>query len=79
MQTVFCSRALTDYGFENASAKCGLSRLDGLSACSSVFTEARVSIEPEANSCEIRGMMDLECPLLRGLVEMVFASGNFRF
>ena len=56
MQTVFCSRALTDCDFENASAKCGPSQLDSLGACPSVFTETRVSIEPEANSCEIRGM-----------------------
>ena len=33
-----------------------LSRLDGLSASSSVFTETRVGIEPEANSYENRGM-----------------------
>src|SRR5260370_549884 len=38
------------------SAKCGLSRLNRLSACSSAFTETRVSIEPEASSCENRGM-----------------------
>jgi hypothetical protein len=56
VQTVFCSGALTDCGFENASAKCGLSRLDRLSACSSVFTATRVGIEPEASSCENRGM-----------------------
>jgi hypothetical protein len=39
VQTVFCSGVLTDCGFENASAKCGPSRLDSLSAGSSVFTE----------------------------------------
>ena len=51
---MFRCRALTDCSFENASAECGLFRLDSLSACSSVFTEARVRIEPEASSCEIR-------------------------
>ncbi len=56
MQTVFCSRALTDCGFENASAKCGLDRLYSLSACSSLFTDARASIEPEASSCANGGM-----------------------
>jgi len=40
VQTVFCSRALTDCDFENASAKCGLSQLDSLSACPCVHRDA---------------------------------------
>jgi hypothetical protein len=33
--------------------------------CSSVFTEMRLSLEPEAISCEIRAMSDMERPFLR--------------
>lgn len=38
MQKMFCSRALTDCGFKNASADCGPFRLDSLNACSLVVT-----------------------------------------
>ena len=56
MPTVFGSGALAVFGFENASAKCGPSRLDSLIACSYVLTETRVGMKPEASSCENRGM-----------------------
>jgi hypothetical protein len=53
---VFRSRASTDYGFENELAKCELFQLDSQNTCSAVFTETRAGTEPEASSCEIRGM-----------------------
>ena len=56
MQTMLCKPRIDRRGFENASTKCGLSRLDSLCACSSVLTETRVSIVPEANACENREM-----------------------
>jgi hypothetical protein len=68
VQTVFRSRALTDCGFENASAKCGLSRLESLSACSR-FADMRVSIEAEQTHARIAECVVMERPLMADCVE----------